>query len=451
MNRPRYSSRKPIARKISAEQKLFLSVMISAVPVVLLLFYIFTDDDNSLTFMLVVSGSCLLWLLAVAASVRENFVYHLRTISNLVEAIRTEDYSMRSSRVRDPGELAELYQQINSLTDQLKSIKQQELESEKLLERIVNQINVAIVACDDKDNIRLANRLASKLLDTSIEKLIGQKFQQTALADVVSGEGSKLIDHEFPGSDGRWQINVQQYRHQGKPGKVIFITDLKQVLSEEEIIAWQRLIRVIAHEVNNSLTPITSICQTLEKHLEKTPALQSDNQLKLGLEVIEERAKGLRDFISVYARIAKLPEPYKVSFPITGLMSKLQRFFAEQAVITHELESDIDLHGDPVQLEQALINLIKNAVEANKDSDAPVEVSCVRKTGMVEFNVIDHGNGISNPANLFIPFYTTKGKGAGIGLALCRQIAAKHGGQVILENRTGAPGAIARLQIPVTV
>ncbi|MCG8414575.1 MAG: ATP-binding protein [Pseudomonadales bacterium] len=450
MTPPRHPTNKPVERRISSEQKLFLSVLVSAVPVVVLLIYVFTDEEMTLTFKLTISGFCLLWLLAVAASVRENFVYHLRTLSNLIEAIRTEDYSMRSSRVRDPGELAELYQQIDSLTNQLRSVKQQELESEKLLERIVNQINVAIVACDDEDNIRLVNRLASKLLDVKPDEIIGKPFNDTALSAVVGEQGSKLVDHDFPGSAGRWQINVQAYRYQAKPGKVIFITDLKQVLSEEEISAWQRLIRVIAHEVNNSLTPISSICQTLETHLEKYPELK-DGDLKQGLEVIEERAKGLRDFISVYARIAKLPDPHKVSFSVEELLAKVQRFFADQPVTSKEVESDLTLFGDPVQLEQALINLVKNAVEANNDSPIPVELSCIRKSGYVEFSVVDNGSGISNPTNLFIPFYTTKEKGAGIGLALSRQIAAKHGGQVIVENRKDLAGAVARLQLPITV
>ena len=316
MNTPRYTSRKPAARKISSEQKLFFSVLLSSVPVVLLLVFVFTDADISTLTKVVIASVCGLWLLAVAASVKEKFVYHLRTLSNLIEAIRTEDYSMRSSRVRDPGELAELYQQINSLTTQLKDVRQGEFELSNLLERIVNQINVAIVACDSEGNIRLANRLASKLFDSKPDQLLGQTLEQTPLADVLKEQGSRLVDHEFPGAAGRWQINVQQYRHQGKPGKLIFITDLKQVLSEEEITAWQRLIRVIAHEVNNSLTPITSICQTLDSQLSQLPSQRSDGDLKEGLAVIEERAKGLRDFISVYARIAKLPEPQKINFSV---------------------------------------------------------------------------------------------------------------------------------------
>lgn len=416
-----------------------------------LLVYIFSDSDVSLLMKISISAFCGVWLLAVAASVRENFVHHLRTMSNLIEAIRTEDYSMRSSRVRDPGELAELYQQIDSLTTQLKDVRQEEYELSNLLERIVNQINVAIVACDSDGKIRLANRLANQLLDTSSEQLVGQALAQTSLAAVLSEQGSRLIDYDFPGASGRWQINEQQYRHLGKPGKIIFITDLKQVLSEEEVNAWQRLIRVIAHEVNNSLTPISSICQTLNSYLSKLPVERNTDDLKQGLEVIEERAKGLRDFISVYARIAKLPDPQKMNFSATDLLEKVRRVFSGEAIEIVDAGTGITLFGDPVHIEQALINLVKNAVEASSQSKTAVEISCTKQGGYIEFAIVDSGTGISNPANLFVPFYTTKDKGAGIGLTLARQIAAKHGGQVLLENRTNTAGAVAKLQIPFSI
>jgi len=451
MATPSHRSRKPAARRVSAEQKLFLSVLFSAIPVIILLVLVFLNDDLSFYSQIGIAGFCFIWLLAVAASVREKFVFHVRTLSNLIEAIRTEDYSMRGSRNRDPGELAELYQQINSLTTQLKEVREEEFELSNLLERIVNQINVAIVACDNDGNIRLANRLAKKLLDEPSEKLVDKKLQDTVLQGLLSEDGSQLIDFEFPGAAGRWQVNQQQYRHHGKPGKIIFITDLKQVLSEEEISAWQRLIRVIAHEVNNSLTPIISICQTLGDHLDILESSPENSDSKEGLAVIEERAKGLRDFISVYARIAKLPEPQKINFSVFELLQKVKRFFVNESVAIMESGADFKMFGDPVHLEQVLINLIKNAIEASDGTSSPVEISCLRTDNLVEFVVVDRGKGISNPANLFVPFYTTKDKGAGIGLTLSRQIAAKHGGQLLLENRADGLGAVAKLQIPNTV
>jgi len=451
MAAPSHKNQRPSVRKFSAEQKLFFSVLISAIPVIVLLVLVFLDDDLATLSKIGVAGFCVVWLLAVAASVREKFVYHVRTLSNLVEAIRTEDYSMRGSRVRDPGELAELYQQINSLTTQLKEVREEEFELSNLLERVVNQINVAIVACDNEGKIRLANRLAKKLLNLPSDMSVDAKIEETALQGLLSDDGSQLIDFEFPGATGRWQVDQQQYRHHGKPGKIIFITDLKQVLSEEEISAWQRLIRVIAHEVNNSLTPIISICQTLNDQLDSLQLSQDDADSKEGLAVIEERAKGLRDFISVYARIAKLPEPQKINFSVFELLQKVRRFFANESVEILDSGADFKMFGDPVHLEQVLINLIKNSVEASNSEANPVEISCLREPGLVEFVVKDRGKGISNPANLFVPFYTTKDKGAGIGLTLSRQIAAKHGGQLLLENRADGAGAVAKLQIPTTV
>ncbi|MDO9318455.1 MAG: ATP-binding protein [Gammaproteobacteria bacterium] len=432
---------------------MFYTALLSAVPVVLLLAYIFlTDQSISLSDKIIVVGLCLLWLLAVAASIHDMFVYHLRTISNLIEAIRTEDYSMRSSRVRDPGELAELYQQIDALTEQLSIVRQEEIEVSNLLERIVNKINVAIVACDSNDNIHLANRLVCKLLNMSSDELIGLPISRTALVGILNEKGSRLVDYEFPGASGRWQINEQHYRHQGKPGRIIFITDLKQVLSEEEISAWQRLIRVITHEVNNSLTPISSICQTLESHLADIPE-EKGRGLKEGLSVIKERSRGLRDFIAVYARIAKLPEPQRIRFSVSDLLQKVSRFFVNQPVSVELASADVDifLFGDPVHIEQVLINLIKNALEASNEEHSKVELTVCKRDGVVEFSVQDEGRGISNPANLFVPFYTTKEKGAGIGLTLSRQIAARHGGQIILENRPDGRGAIARFRIPSSI
>lgn len=441
-------NRRPEVRKVSSEQRLFLTVLLSAVPVIGLLVIIFLNIQPTFTFKLVLTAFCALWLIALAASIRETFVYHLRTLSNLIEAIRTEDYSMRSSRIRDPGELAELYHQIATLTDQLKRVREDEFELSNLLERIINQINVAIVACDSEGNVRLANRLAKKLLEEPTQLITGKALSDTPLRQVLSEDGSRLIDHDFPGASGRWQINQQQYRHHGKPGKIIFITDLKQVLSEEEVNAWQRLIRVIAHEVNNSLTPINSICQTLDSYLSQMEVTENTENLREGLGVIEDRAKGLRDFISVYARIAKLPEPHKINFSVKNLLQKVGHFFSSEPVDVAEEVVDITLFGDPVHIEQILINLIKNALEASSKSEHDVKVSCRKQGAIVEFLVIDSGSGISNPANLFVPFYTTKDKGAGIGLTLARQMAAKHRGQLILENRSDGDGAIAKLQIP---
>ena len=451
---PSRPANKPRTSAIATDWRIFLVVLTSIIPALGLLSYLILSDQLNTTIAVALLVFCLLWVLIVASSVREKVIHHIRTMSNLIEAIRAEDYSLKSSRTREPGEIAELYQQINALNSKLKTARQSETELQNLLETVVNQINVAIIACDSDGYISLANRLACKLLNKKAEFLINVALSDTALNEIPldkfdKNTNSQLLEHRFPGAEGRWQIHQSYYRHQGKPGRILFITDLKQVLSEEEISAWQRLIRVIGHEVNNSLTPITSICQTLEKLLSLPVEQRSEEDIKDGLNVITERAKGLKEFISVYARIARLPEPQKEMVEVPSLIARLKKFFASQPV-TFSNPPTIKLFGDPVHLEQVLINLIKNAVEASQESKEPVAVNVEVTEDECRFVIVDNGVGISNIANLFVPFYTTKPQGAGIGLTLCRQIAAKHNGQVSLENRQDKQGAIAVLTLPLT-
>lgn len=434
-------------RRLATELRLFLLVLSNAIPVTLLLVWLSVESPLPRAAKWAIAVVVLAWILVVAATVRRELLRHIRTLSNIVESTRAQDYSMKATRARDPGELAELYQQINGLTDSLRIGRQSEQELLSILEKVVSQINVAIIVFDAHDQIRLVNQLAGALLKSSPDKLIGVRCADTVLAQLPFSDEPKLIDFRFPGAEGRWQIRQHYYRHQGQASRIVFIADLKQVLSDEEIAAWQRLIRVISHEVNNSLTPITSLCQTLTGILAKS-GNEADADVRLGLSVIAERAKGLQDFISVYARLARLPEPNRVLFPAAVLAGKLQRIFAGQALEIVPFP-DVAVFGDPVHLEQALINLIKNGLEANPAGASAVLLSCRLRDGQCEFQIADHGAGIGNPDNLFVPFYTTKTEGAGIGLILCRQIAAKHHGHVSLENRTDGPGAVARLILPL--
>jgi signal transduction histidine kinase len=218
-------------------------------------------------------------------------------------------------------------------------------------------------------------------------------------------------------------------------------------LTDQEIASWQRLIRVISHEINNSLTPIISLSQTLAAILEKPRGAADESDVREGLAVIAERAQGLQSFISAYARLARLPQANKVLFPATDLANRLKPIFTGKPLQIVPFPQ-VNVFGDPVHLEHALINLIKNALEANPPTAPPVSLSCQVVDERIEFQIADNGPGIGNPDNLFVPFYTTKPEGAGIGLILCRQITAEHRGHVSLENRTDGPGAIARLLLP---
>jgi nitrogen fixation/metabolism regulation signal transduction histidine kinase len=431
---------------MATERRLFLFALSGAIPATALVWISIAGAPLN-TAKIVAAVVFVAWLLVVAGVMRGEFLRHTRTISNLVESARIQDYSMKATGAREPGELGELYQQINRLTDSLKAARQGEHEVLSILEKIVSQINVAIIVFDARDRIRLVNRLACALLNAPADKLIGTDRAETALARLPAAAQPKVVDFRFPGADGRWQVLQHRYRHQGETSHIMFISDLKQVLLDEEIAAWQRLIRIVSHEVNNSLTPIASLCQTLTVMLAKIDT-ENGADLREGLSVIAERAKGLQDFISVYTRAARLPEPYKIPFSAPDLATKLKRIFAERPLEIVPFPP-VTIFGDPVHIEQALINLIKNGLEANPIGAPHVEVSCQLRNGHCEFHVADHGAGVGNPDNLFVPFYTTKAEGTGIGLALCRQIAAKHHGQVSLENREDGPGAVAKLVLPL--
>lgn len=429
---------KTVSRKTATELRFFFWILSITLPAAALLFAPIRWPAAIFLFV---------WIVAVAFKIRGELLRHVRTLSNLVESTRMQDYSMRGATAREPGELAELYQQVNSLNESLKNSRRGEQELLSILERVVGEINVAIIVFDAEDKIRHLNPLAAALLKSPRDLLLGKTRAETILNTLPIAPEPQVIDFRFPGAPagGRWQIREHNYRHQGRASRILFIADLQQVLSDEEIAAWQRLIRVISHEVNNSLTPINSLCQTLSEMRARSPAAE-DEDLRQGLQAIADRARGLQTFISDYARLARLPAPNKALFSVRSLPPKLSAIFAGRPLELAPFPETM-IYGDEVHLEQALINLIKNAFEAGHDG--PVSVRCVERDGHCAFEVADRGPGIQNPDNLFVPFYTTKPTGAGVGLLLCRQIAKTHHGHVSLENRTDGPGAVAQLILPL--
>lgn len=439
----------PPRRRLSTGVRLLLWIGSCAIPPALVLLLAAGDAlSKHRVEALAVLG--VVWVAVVAAAVRAHLGRRIRALSNLVEAAHAQDFSIKAAHARESGELGELYRQLNVLIGDLEAGRHTEQELLGMLQKVVDQISVAIVACDANDRIRLVNPLAAQLLRVPAEQLIGIDYAATPLAAVPFSAEPRVVDFRFPGAESRWQVSQQFYRRQGRPARIVFVVDLRLALAEEEILVWQRLIRVISHEVNNSLTPILSLCQTLEGVVARGGAELQSDVMGDGLSVISQRAKGLKEFISVYARIARLPEPHKVEFPAARLIQRVLAMFPGGAV---ERVGDVPaatLFGDPVHLEQALINLVKNAVEANEGNTEPVRFGCRLVEGNAEFEIADGGAGIRNPDNLFVPFYTTKPGGAGVGLVLCRKIAARHHGQVSLENRSDAAGAVARLSVPLS-
>jgi len=366
-------------------------------------------------------------------AIKQQLGFQFQTLSNLVEAIRNGDFTLRGNQRETEGPLADLTQQIFLLSETLSDERITTEEAYRLLNKAIAQIDVAIFAFDAEEKVKLANPAAGRLMGKDYKELVGKTATQMELGDCLALEHPELVERAFPGGKGRWKIRLDNYRDSGMQRKLLFITDLKAVLREEELKAWKNLIRVISHEVNNSLYPISSISQSLRKLVDQNP-LSKDwkDDVGEGLTVIGERASNLTDFIKRYTKVAHLPEPNKQLFSIRSFIASIG-IMQENPSYIHinpQNEENLELFADKAMFEQLLINLLKNAIEAGP----PVTLSWGEKNRSQWFSIIDSGPGISEQANLFVPFYSTKPEGSGIGLVLCQQIIDKHLGSLDISN-----------------
>jgi two-component system nitrogen regulation sensor histidine kinase NtrY len=372
----------------------------------------------------------------------------LRTLANLLEAMREGDYSIRA-RVEDPKEpLGEVMQQVNAMAATLRDQRLGAVEATALLRKVMEEIEVAAFAFDPQQSLRLVNRAGERLLGQPAERLLAKNAVSLGLAEYLVGDPEQTIQRSFAGGTGRWGVRRSQFREGGVPHQLLVVTDLTRPLREEELQAWQRLVRVLGHELNNSLTPIKSIAQSLEQVLKTDPRPDDwTDDMARGLNVIATRSESLSRFMSSYARLAKLPPPKFGPVELNGLIRRVSSLETRMAVSVEDLHP-LTIQGDADQLEQVLINLVRNAVDAAQETSGRVFIRYARTSNAVEIRVRDEGPGLSNTSNLFVPFFTTKRGGSGIGLVLSRQIAEAHNGTVTLQNATDGPGCIAKLSLP---
>ncbi len=397
-----------------------------------------------LTFTLFAVG---VWL-GGALLVRERVVRPLQTISNLLGALREGDYSIRARGAGADDALGLALLEVNALSETLRSQRLRAFEATALLRRVMEEIDVAVFAFDGDRRLRLVNRGGERLLAQPAERLLGRPADALGLVQCLNGDSPRSVDAAFPGAAGRWEIRCSTFRQDGLPHQLLVLSDLSRVLRAEERSAWQRLVRVLGHEINNSLAPIKSIAGSLRTLAGRSsrPA-DWEHDLRSGLQVIEGRSESLARFMTAYARLARLPQP---RLRPVGVDEWVRRVAALETRIPVQVAPGPDLRvtADGDQLDQLLINLVRNAADAALETSGGVEVSWRMAGGMIEVVVDDEGPGLPDPGNLFVPFFTTKANGSGIGLPLSRQIAEAHGGSLLLEPRPGARGARARLRLP---
>ena len=398
-----------------------------------------------LTFILLAAGT---WLIG-AVLLRERVVRPLQTISNLLAALREGDYSIRARGASADDALGLALLEVNALSETLRGQRLRELEATALLRRVIEEIDVAVFAFDGDRRLRLVNRGGERLLGQPSERLIGRPSDTLGLSDWLTGESPRSFDATFPGGAGRWEVRSGTFRQDGLPHQLLVISDLSRVLRAEERSAWQRLVRVLGHEINNSLAPIKSIAGSL-RSLAARPARPPDweNDLRSGLEVIEGRSEALGRFMGSYARLARLPPPHPGSVDVATWVGRVAALETRLAVQVKGGPA-VSITADGDQLDQLLINLVQNAADAALETGGGVEVGWRLVAGVLELIVDDEGPGLPDPGNLFVPFFTTKASGSGIGLVLSRQIAEAHGGALSLEARPGGRGARACLRLPL--
>jgi len=419
----------------------------------------------SLTVQLTVVGLALLGLLLLSSMLLDEVIRPLQTLANVVAALREQDYSFRARGANRSDALGELSTEINGLADMLQSQRLGELEAMALLRRVIDSMDAPVLAFDQGRRLRMMNPAAERVLLLNAERDTGRRVEALDLNHVIDApdEGLIALDGQTEGTvrkPGRWMVRRSGFRQRGVPHVLILLSDVSSALREEERTAWQRLIRVLGHEINNSLAPIKSIAGSLLARL-PTESVSSNGagDFARGLTIIEGRAESLNRFVQAYRHLAQLPPPIMRQVPLRPLLERVVALETRMVVALGQVP-EIEVTVDPDQFEQLLINLVKNAVEAvigaqeESDATAPQENVAValRASEVADFVAIqveDSGLGLSNTANLFVPFYTTKKNGSGVGLALVRQIAEAHGGSISLRNRDDAPGCVAELILPI--
>lgn len=420
-----------------------LARLLVVVPTALAATWMITTESRSWA----VLGLGLIGSLLVAWSHAARMRKRLFTISSVLAAYRDGDFSIRA-RSGGPVQLRDVLVELNGLGDVLRSHRLGELEAWTLLRKVMAEVDVVVLAVDDAGVVRLANDAASRLLGAAV----GGTIAELGLAELVTGEAPRIV----PLSAGEWELRRGAFRLAGEPQTLLVLSDVSRSLREKERDAWQKLIRVMSHEINNSLSPIASISQSLLALLVPAdPARRHadwEEDLAGGLGVIARRAEALGRFMNGYARLARLPPPRRTAVHVPSLVRKIAALETRTAVVVADgPDMTIDLDAD--QIEQVLINLVKNAVEASQARGrTAVRIGWEEETGASPalcLFIDDEGPGVNETKNLFVPFFTTKTDGSGIGLVLSRQIVEAHEGQLTLATRSDTPGARARVRLPI--
>jgi two-component system, NtrC family, nitrogen regulation sensor histidine kinase NtrY len=394
------------------------------------------------------AAGALFWALA-SLYARSRLTRPLGTLANMLGALRGGDYSVRLRPAPGGDDFGVAVGELNALAEALQRQRLMAVEASALLAKVMAEVDVALFAFSYDRRLTLVNRAGERLLGREPADLLGRDAERLGMSGLLGGEAPRTVEGELPGMVGPFELRRGAFRQAGLPHTLLVLTDLARPLREREREAFRRIVRVLGHEINNSLAPIRSLATQMGEMLRTEPASdERDDEIAGGLEVVARRAEALGRFLGSYARLAKLPPPRRERVEVDAWV---RRTLALEPRLPVALLAGppLELSGDNDQLDQMLINLVRNAVDAALEGGGDVRVGWSAPRGDLELSIEDEGPGIADPSNLFVPFFTTKPAGTGIGLALSRQIAEAHGGTLSLTNRSEGRGCIVRLRLPL--
>lgn len=426
----------------------WLYCLLLALPALALAALLIAQNHIRTSGAILLIGGLAVSLYLVAFALIETMVRPVQTLSNVVSSLLEGDYSFRARCSGSGDAFGELAAEINALADLLQKQRVRSLEATALLARILEVMQAPLYAFDRQCVLRLVNDAGARLLGLPLARCYGRTATELHLNPLLDAPDQSM--HSLGPASARWLLRKASFRQDGVPHTLLLLADVSQPLQQEEKAAWARLVRVLGHEISNSLTPIKSIAGSLLSRAESIAGEpEALHHLRRGLGVIESRADALHRFVRSYRALAQLPPPQLKSLQVRPLLDHI--VLLEQRVPV-QLDAGPDAHllADSDQLQQMLINLLANAADASLANGAkPVRVTWHIENRNLVITIQDHGLGIANPQNLFVPFYTTKPNGSGVGLALAQQIAQAHQGAVHLVNADPGPGACAIVRLPL--